>query len=238
MNAINLIKGLAAFGVLVSSGWSAATAAQGGAPEAQKTIRVLSVTGGDPASPAAAVWKKAPTTPIALQTAFPGHPSIVGTAATQKLSAQAVRSGNQLFVKLTWKDSTANTAVKDTGQFVDGAAIQFPVNGKDATTPFMGDVENAVNIWQWRADGRTQNLLAKGFGTATLVPEKSLHSAASRTRDGWQVVLSRPLQTKPEVGADLKAQGAVPIAFAVWDGQNQERDGLKAVTMEWWQLRF
>jgi dimethylsulfide dehydrogenase subunit gamma/complex iron-sulfur molybdoenzyme family reductase subunit gamma len=30
----------------------------------------------------------------------------------------------------------------------------------------------------------------------------------------------------------------MPIAFAAWDGENQERDGLKAVTMEWWQLNF
>ena len=204
----------------------------------QKTIRVLSVTAGDPASPAAAVWEKAPTTPVTLQTAFPGHPSIVGTAVTQKLTAQAVRTSERLFVKLAWSDRTANTAVKDTGQFFDGAAVQFPVNGQSTTLQFMGDAEHPVNIWQWRADGRTQNLLAKGFGTLTLVPTAGLRSASRRTPDGWQVVISRALQVKPDEGADLHGQGAIPIAFAVWDGQNQERDGFKAVTMEWWQLRF
>jgi dimethylsulfide dehydrogenase subunit gamma/complex iron-sulfur molybdoenzyme family reductase subunit gamma len=30
----------------------------------------------------------------------------------------------------------------------------------------------------------------------------------------------------------------IPVAFAVWNGSNQERDGFKAVTLEWWRLRF
>lgn len=237
MSTSNLFKPLVLAGLAAAAAWTAvATAAEGGTPQADKTIRVLALKGGDATAPGAAVWKKAPATQVALQTAFPGHGAIVGTALTQKLSAQAVRTADRLFVRLAWSDATANMAVKDTGQFLDGAAVQFPVNGKAATTPFMGDAGNAVNIWHWRADGQTQNLLAKGFGTLTPVAAEGLTSASARTRDGWQVVISRPL--KAEEGAALSGRGAMPIAFAVWDGANQERDGLKAVTLEWWQLRF
>ena len=238
MSTSRLMKQVAAIGLAVAAGWAVTAAAEGDAPEAQRTIRVLSVKAGDAATPQAAVWKKAPSTQVSLQTAFPGHASIVGTAGTQQLTAQAVRTPKGLFVKLAWSDRTANTAIKDNDQFLDGAAVQFPVNGQVGTVPFMGDPENAVNVWQWRADGSTLNLLAKGFGTSTRVPTTGLRSASARTAEGWEVVLSRPLRVNAEEGADLQGRRTMPIAFAAWDGENQERDGFKAVTMEWWQLRF
>jgi dimethylsulfide dehydrogenase subunit gamma/complex iron-sulfur molybdoenzyme family reductase subunit gamma len=208
------------------------------AAPAPKTIQVLSASGVDASAPDAAVWQKAPVTQVALQPAFPGHPSIVGVPATTQLAAQAVRAGDQLFVKLAWSDATANAVIKDTGQFMDGAAVQFPVNGKAVTTPFMGDANNAVNVWRWRADGLTENMIAKGFGTSMRVPFEGLHSASVRTDNGWAVVLARPLKVKADAGASLSNRKTMPIAFAAWDGANQERDGLKAVTLEWWQLKF
>ncbi len=203
-----------------------------------KTIQVLSVAGVDAASPEADIWKKAPATLVALQPAFPGHGSIVGTPVTEQLTAQAVRAGNRLFVKLAWSDRTANTAINDTAAFADGAAVQFPINGKASTTPFMGDARNPVDVWHWRADGRTESLVAHGFGSATRLPYEGLKSAAVRTDSGWAVVLSRPLKVKRGEGASLQGKGSMPVAFAAWDGDNQERDGLKAVTLEWWQLKF
>lgn len=239
MSTLNLMKQLVVLGLaaIVVSPAASATTAQG-TPIAQRMIRVLSVPSADAASPEAAIWTKAPTTQVELQPAFPGHGSIVGTPVTEKLTAQAVRAGGRLFVKLAWIDSTANTTIKDTMAFADGAAVQFPVNGKASTTPFMGDAKNPVNVWQWRADGRTENLVAHGFGTATRMPSEVLNTAAIRTDSGWAVVLTRSLKVKPEEGASLLGKSTMPIAFAVWDGANQERDGLKAVTLEWWQLRF
>jgi len=74
--------------------------------------------------------------------------------------------------------------------------------------------------------------------TATRAPFEGLRSAAVRTESGWEVVISRPLRVKSEEGVSLGGRKNIPIAFAAWDGHNQERDGLKAVTLEWWQLRF
>lgn len=237
MNTSNLMKQLAVLGFVAASAGGLAAQTVLAAPAA-KTIRVLSAPDADAASPDAAIWKKAPATQVALQPAFPGHGSIVGTPVINRLTAQAVQAGDRLFVKLAWSDRTANASIKDTGQFFDGAAVQFPVNGKAATTPFMGDAANAVNVWHWRADGRTQNLVANGFGTATHVPYEGLKGAAIRTGNGWEAVLSRPLRVKSDEGASLPSKGVMPVAFAAWDGENQERDGLKAVTLEWWQLRF
>lgn len=236
MKTSNLMKQLTAFGALAAMTGFSAIALQ--AAPAAKTIRALTASGADAAMPDAEIWKKAPVTQVSLQPAFPGHGSIVGTPVTTRLAAQAVRAGDQLFIRLAWSDATANTAIKDTAQFVDGAAVQFPVNGKAATTPFMGDANNAVNVWHWRADGHTENLVAKGFGTSTVVPFAGLKSAAVRTDNGWAVVLNRSLKVRPDEGASLSGRGTMPVAFAAWDGANQERDGLKAVTLEWWQLRL
>ena len=239
MNPSNLMKQLAAFAMVTSAAATVGLAANAvQAAPAAKTIRVLSAADVDAASPEAAIWKKAPATQVALQPAFPGHGSIVGTPVTEHLTAQAVRAGDRLFVKLAWSDRTANTAIKDTAQFVDGAAVQFPVNGKASTTPFMGDAKSPVNVWHWRADGHTENLVAKGFGTSTAVHFEGLKSAAVRTDSGWAVVLTRPLKVKPNEGVSLQGRASIPVAFAAWDGDNQERDGLKAVTLEWWQLKF
>lgn len=236
MNTSLLMKQLSIIGL--TAAMTAVLPATTQAAPASKTIRVLSASGVDAAAPDAAVWQKAPVTQVALQSAFAGHPSIVGVPATTQISAQAIRAGDQLFVKLAWSDATANAAIKDIGQFMDGAAVQFPVNGKAATTPFMGDANNAVNVWRWRADGLTENMIAKGFGTSMRVPFDALHSASMRTNDGWAVVLARPLKVRADEGASLLNRKTMPIAFAAWDGANQERDGLKAVTLEWWQLKF
>lgn len=240
MNLSHLAKQLAALGLaLASVGLVATSASAQAAPPAQRTIRVATAPGTAPlASPNDAAWKKVPTTLVALQPAFPAHGSIVGTPVGQQLRAQAVRAGNRLFVKLAWNDSTANTAIQDTNQFLDGAAVQFAVNGQATTLAFMGDAEHAVNIWRWAADGRAESLVAHGFGTATRIPFDGLHGTSVRTQDGWEVVISRSLSVKPEEGANLKGRRTIPVAFAVWDGANQERDGFKAVTLEWWQLRL
>jgi dimethylsulfide dehydrogenase subunit gamma/complex iron-sulfur molybdoenzyme family reductase subunit gamma len=204
-----------------------------------RTLSALTVKAGvDARSPGAAVWKQAPVTQVNLQPAFPGHPAIVGTPATQQLTAQAVQAGDMLYVRLRWSDKTANAEVADTDRFLDRVAVQFPLSGEVTTTPFMGDGNNAVNIWHWRADGRTENLFAKGFGTATPVASKELTSSHARNSDGWDVVLARPLAVKSDEGVVLNGRKSVPVAFAAWDGDGQERDGFKAVTLEWWQLQF
>lgn len=242
MQARKLMKRLAALG-LSAGAWClamSATAAQGSASAAaQHTIRVLSVTGVDAASPEAAIWKKAPATQVSLQPAFPGHPAIKGVPVVERLTAQAVRVKDRLFLKLAWSDRTANTAIDDLARFADGAAVQFPINAKASTSPFMGDSENAVNVWYWRADGRIENLIANGYGgTSSSIPLPDLRSTAVRRESGWEVVISRHLRVKQQEGITLSGRKSIPVAFAAWDGDNRERDGLKAVTLEWWQLRF
>lgn len=41
-----------------------------------------------------------------------------------------------------------------------------------------------------------------------------------------------------KVCAALRARGEHPLAFAVWNGANDERDSFKAVTLSWQLLRW
>lgn len=209
------------------------------AAEKTKTVKALiAAKQVDALQPDAQIWSKAPATKVGLQPAFPGHPSIVGTPRIAEVRVQAVRSEDRLFVRLEWDDASANGQPVDTASFSDGVAVQFPVNGKTATIPFMGDAKNAVNVWYWRADGRVEELIAGGFGTATsLRTEGEVTGVGSRTPKGWQVVLTRKLAGQKE-SVNLKRFREIPVAFAAWDGANQERDGFKAVTLEWWRLKL
>jgi dimethylsulfide dehydrogenase subunit gamma/complex iron-sulfur molybdoenzyme family reductase subunit gamma len=209
------------------------------AAEAIRTIEVSRVSRAENAgSPDAPVWQRTQSARVDLQPAFPGHPYISGTPATREIAVQAVRTADVLYLRLRWGDASANTAASDTDRFVDGVAVQFPVNGKSSTTPFMGDGASAVNVWYWRADERVENLTVKGFGTVGRLPSQKLAGVSARRDDGWTVVLARPLAVRPGEGVALDGRRSIPIAFAAWDGANQERDGFKAVTLEWWSLKL
>lgn len=70
----------------------------------------------------------------------------------------AVRAGhwdNRLFVMLEWSDSTADVGTLRVEDFADAAAVQFPaVAGSVVPALCMGQADQAVNIWHWRADSQ------------------------------------------------------------------------------------
>lgn len=209
------------------------------AADKTNTVKALSLAKAvDASAPDAEVWSRAPVAKVNLQPAFAGHVSIVGAPRLTELVAQAVRTPDMLYVRLAWDDPAPDIKSGDSGRFLDGAAVQFPVNGKASTTPFMGDPNNPVNVWYWRANGRTENLVAGGFGTLDSSVAQDVSGQGMRTARGWNVVLARKLSAAPKSGVDLGKRREIPIAFAAWDGANQERDGLKAVTLQWWRLRY
>ncbi len=186
------------------------------------------------------LWDKAPATTVQLATAFPGHPSIVGTALTPNAEVKALRTATGLLVRLEWVDAEADARL-ETARFADGAALQFPRSGKASTAPFMGGGGQTVNIWYWNAARNSaENLMADGFGTLARLPVQDVRAYGRHADGKWRVVFFRAWRSpEPQAAALFKAAGArQPIAFAVWNGQNQERDGFKAVTLAWQTLQF
>lgn len=209
----------------------------GGALAAPSMIRAAKAPAGanaaDPGSPA---WAKVRATSIALVTAPAVHASIAGNASAASVSVQGLSDGKRIYLRLSWADPTPEAAGPDVGRFLDGVAVQFPLNKSDKTVVLMGTPGGRVNIWYWRADGRVQNLFADGFGTLTLAPVQDVSGKGVHANGRWTVVLSRALSTSAQDGVQLRGVARIPVAPAVWNGSNAERDGFKATTMEWQSL--
>lgn len=217
---------------------AASTAALAQEPAAIAAGRtVAAFDAGNPDDPA---WETAPASVVKVETAFPGHPSISGTAVTQQVEVKALRNAAGLAVRLEWSDASADVE-RTPHRFGDGAAIQFPRDGKVETTPYMGGAGRRVNIWYWNAaKNAAENLEADGFGTLTRLPTQDV-KAHGRHADGkWRVIFFRAWRSAEPKAVRLSAAsgGTRPLAFAVWNGSNDERDGFKAVTLNWQSLEW
>lgn len=81
-----------------------------------------------------------------------------------------------------------------------------------------------------RADrtSAADNLLAGSFGTLTAAEDQMVDGAGVWNDGTWKVVFSRDLEVGGEY-AQFHEGRSTDVAFAVWDGDNAERDGIKSV---------
>jgi len=157
--------------------------------------------------------------------------------ATKELNVQAAHNGESIFFRLSWDDPAKDDAISDTDAFADAAAVLFPEKG-DAPLTSMGSPDQPVFAWLWRPDMEEPfHVRAQGIGSSERLPPKGILTMSKHTGSGWQLVISRRLSG---TGAGLLlAPGAKgKVAFAVWEGSNHERGGLKAATLEWQQLEI
>ena len=112
-----------------------------------------------------------------------------------------------------------------TDRFFDAAAVMFPTGGKaGAAAPGlqMGDVQDPVTIYYWNAGRGSMLMDAKGRETTRrtgqVFPARAIHQAGS-----WSVCFELP---------DLP--NGTPLAFAVWNGSQQDRDGRKYFSVWHW----
>lgn len=192
------------------------------------------------------IWERLPEYRVHLSPAPSVHRSVElrrtpDDAGTDMIFTVA-RTSERLYLRFRWRDATRDVqTLKD--QFRDGVAAQFSLG--DSSTSFMMGTgpETPVNIWYWHPDGnQVESLGAGGFGSTTRLDEQPV-SAASQYQDRggeaseWIVVMSRPLSVDGEYQVNLE-QDTVPVALAVWQGAEGERDGLKSVTFGWLNLQM
>jgi DMSO reductase family type II enzyme heme b subunit len=191
----------------------------------------------DPASPN---WLKQPATTVSVypQTSVPPAAAPAG-AATVKVRAQY--SAKIIALHLEWTD---DKPAKDRGigQFADAAAVQWPLRyGSGVALPYigMGHRDTPVALWFWRGDGSVETLAAEGFGTlSTQAPDGV--KAKGVWKDGtWRVVFVRTHSAPGEHRVSIAPAklGLMPVAFATWNGESAERNGLKRLSA-WQVLRF
>ena len=197
--------------------------------------------------PAADQWRSAPEESLALSPAPMGsQPSVYVLAAwqgrpyglTPTVRVRAAHNGDALVFRLAWSDETKDDRLDDVDRFFDAAAVLFPLQ-VDAQLTSMGSGAQPVNAWYWRPDlERPINITATGLGTTVRHPDGFLEASAQYADGEWAVVIARPFAVRSDAAVRLAAGQKGKVGFAVWQGSDRERAGLKAVTLDWQSLEI
>ncbi len=75
-----------------------------------------------------------------------------------------------------------------------------------------------------------QNLVAGGFGTLGALDEQTIAGGGSYRDQGWAVTMARPFTPPGELQPEFEVGGTMDVAFAVWNGDNDDRNGQKSVS--------
>ncbi len=256
MTRYSLIKNLGMLGTTLAVAISPLARAQQETAVADPTVQ--DVTAGEtiPASPIPdniylrdinspddIVWDRIPAYRTFVTAAPPVHQSTAlrfDPKEGEHLYFQVARTSERFYIRLRWHDDSENQK-STVSTFTDGAAIQFALNGKDTNYMMGSGPKKPVNIWYWRADAEAvASLAAGGYGSTSILPDQPVSGKASfRQLDNreteWHLVMSREINSKGEHQIGLK-KGLVPVAFALWQGEEEQRDGHKRVSHNWIML--
>ncbi len=158
------------------------------------------------------------------------------TGTVHAIKVRSAHNGRQLFFHLEWRDDTADRE-QSNAAFPDAAGVLFPING-DAPLQTMGQRKAPVNAWFWRAsEQNARNVVASGLGTAEDAPGGRLLGASTWNRGVWRVVIGRALRAPRGAQAvTIRSSTPTKVAFAVWEGSQGERGGIKAFSNAWREL--
>lgn len=164
-----------------------------------------------------------------------------GATRTKHIYFQVARTSERFYIRLRWKDPSENIATT-VDEFADGVAVQYALKGDDTSYMMGSGEEKPVNIWYWRAgSAQVENLAAGGFGSTTTLEQQTVSGASAYIKqriaqdNEWHVVMSRAFKASDKYDVNFERK-AVPMAFAVWQGSDKERDGNKRITHTWIML--
>ena len=109
----------------------------------------------------------------------------------------------------------------------------------------MGKNEGAYNPGRYTGNILSDNTMrhsaiedlnAEGFSTLTTQAHQDVNGKGNWNNNRWVVVYKRPLTTSDANDTQFKS-GKTPMAIAIWNGANKERNGQKAV-VQWQTLKY
>ncbi len=231
--------------------------------ECKTALDVVEVSGEIPIDPNASFWNQVTLPPVTVEL----DPQMITNPKWPDPSVKTVRikvarNGTEIAIFLEWGDSSMETEIEVSAIHTDQAAVMFPLNPEAELPPItMGGENHPVNIWQWKAAWQpslkvkkkyglnnagvalaanprrspVEDLNAEGFSTLTTQDEQDVFGGGSWEKETWRVVFKRAL-ISPD-NADVQFRSSVPMAVAVWNGGNGERNGQKGLA-GWILLRF
>ncbi|MEY4615434.1 MAG: hypothetical protein RJB66_394 [Pseudomonadota bacterium] len=150
----------------------------------------------------------------------------------KELVVKAMTNSKDIGLYLEWSDESLNQATtKETKSFGDSVAIEIPLKfGKGERLPYigMGDEKAYVEVDMARsAEGKVIKSHFVGAGFGSLTRRQATNHDMSLTYDSnkklWRAVIIRPIMNEK----NREIEGLLPIAFALWNGANNERGGNK-----------
>ena len=229
------------------------------------TIEVAALTGNLPLDPEDEFWttgKGSHQSLIELGPQMITNPKWPNPSV-QEVRVQAVRSETEIAIRLEWTDSTLDHKFGHSANYSDQAAVMFPLQVDGDPPPIMmGEEGETVNVWQWKAiwqkglepakrqrgfpdqgagssaeerDSPVEDLNAQGFSTLSIQDEQSVQGRGVWKDEKWKVVLKRSLVNSDS--NDIQFKHSVPMAIAVWNGGNRERNGQKGLA-GWILMKF
>lgn len=221
-------------------------------------IRSKLVAGEVPNSPDDAAWEAIPVMTLPLSGQVVTRP-VWPEPTARALAVRSVHNGSDIAFLLEWQDNTKNDRLTpgtfrdgvaiglplgDAPAFFCMGQLDHYINIWHWKADWQSDVDRRAAKAGERQKGgvRTfeviprrassvEDLVGGGFSTLTSKQSQGRIQGKAIWKDGvWRVVMRRPLvSTDQENEAKLVPGRVQTISFAVWNGENKERNGQKAV---------
>lgn len=140
-----------------------------------------------------------------------------------RASWQAVVNGRGDTIRDLYPHAAVDHYPFEAASLAEGSAERKAMEDRYAPARALG------NTMAGPRDRPVEDLIATGPGTLTPATETRSHGHGIRTKDGWAVVLRRP------VPSELAGLRRSPVAFAVWEGA-QEETGARKMRTGWIQM--
>ncbi|MFI5247202.1 MAG: ethylbenzene dehydrogenase-related protein [Nitrospirales bacterium] len=227
-------------------------------------IRARLVEGELPTGPDDAAWAKVPPMTLPLSGQVITRP-VWPEPTARALTVRALHNGTEIAFLLEWQDNTKNDRLTpgtfrdgvaiglplgDAPAFFCMGQLDHYINIWHWKADWQSDIDRrAAKTSEKSRDGvRTfeviprrvssvEDLIGGGFSTLTTKEKQGRVQGKAAWKDGiWHVVMRRPLVSEEQENEAKLIPGRVQtVSFAVWNGENKERNGQKAVA-PWFQL--
>ncbi len=228
------------------------------------TIRSYLVQGDLPNSADDADWRKVSPITIPLSGQVITRP-VWPEPTVRALTVRSVHNGTEIAFLLEWQDNTKNDRLTpgtfrdgvavglplgDAPAFFCMGQLDHYINIWHWKADWQSDIDRRAARASEKKEGgvRTfeviprrvssvEDLIGGGFSTLTTKEKQGRVQGQAVWRDGvWHVVMRRPLASEEHENEATLVPGRIQtVSFAVWNGENKERNGQKAVA-PWFQL--
>lgn len=228
------------------------------------SIRSHLVQGDLPSSPEDPAWAKIAPATLPLSGQVITRP-VWPEPTARALVVRSVHNGTDIVFLLEWQDNTKNDRLTpgtfrdgvaiglplgDAPAFFCMGQLDHYINIWHWKADWQSDIDRRAARSAEKKEGgvRTfeviprrlssvEDLIGGGFSTLTTKEKQGRVQGKALWKDGvWHVMMQRPLSSEEQENEAKLVPGRVQtVSFAVWNGENKERNGQKAVA-PWFQL--